>query len=96
MGNSPSGNDHGQTGMPRSPARQSKGDAPPTAQVDSGCLCTYYLFMSGINTRAVDCELKRGSAEILILSLLDARPRHGYDQSKLIHTERRVTAGEHA
>ena len=40
--------------------------------------------MSGINTRALDRELKRGSAELLILSLLDARPRHGYDLSKLI------------
>jgi PadR family transcriptional regulator len=42
--------------------------------------------MTGINTRALDRELKRGSAELLILSLLDARPRHGYDLSKLIHT----------
>ena len=41
--------------------------------------------MAGINTRALDRELKRGSAELLILSLLDARPRHGYDLSKLIH-----------
>ena len=40
--------------------------------------------MSDINTRALDRELKRGSAELLILSLLDARPRHGYDLSKLI------------
>jgi PadR family transcriptional regulator PadR len=42
--------------------------------------------MSGINTRALDREMKRGSAELLILSLLDARPRHGYDLSKLIET----------
>jgi transcriptional regulator len=42
--------------------------------------------MAGINTPALDRELKRGSAELLILSLLDARPRHGYDLSKLIHT----------
>ena len=42
--------------------------------------------MSDINTRALDRELKRGSAELLILSLLDARPRHGYDLSKLIRT----------
>ena len=41
--------------------------------------------MSDINVRALDRELKRGSAELLILSLLDARPRHGYDLSKLIH-----------
>ena len=41
--------------------------------------------MSAINTAALDRELKRGSAELLILSLLDARPRHGYDLRKLIH-----------
>jgi PadR family transcriptional regulator PadR len=41
--------------------------------------------MSAIDTRALDRELKRGSAELLILSLLDARPRHGYDLSMLIH-----------
>ena len=41
--------------------------------------------MAGINTRALDRELKRGSAELLILSLLDARPRHGYELGKLIH-----------
>src|ERR687893_3055123 len=42
--------------------------------------------MTGINTRALDRELKRGAAELLILSLLDARPRHGYELGKLIHT----------
>jgi len=29
-------------------------------------------------------ELKKGSAEFLVLSLLEARPRHGYDIGKLI------------
>ena len=43
--------------------------------------------MTGINTRALDRELKKGSAELLILSLLDTRPRHGYELSKLIHTQ---------
>ncbi|MDQ3172013.1 MAG: PadR family transcriptional regulator [Acidobacteriota bacterium] len=42
--------------------------------------------MTDIDTRALDRELKRGSAELLILSLLDARPRHGYELSKLIQT----------
>ena len=45
--------------------------------------------MPGIDTRALDRELKRGSAELLILSLLDARPRHGYDLSRLIETRSR-------
>ena len=42
--------------------------------------------MRDIDARALDRELKKGSAELLILSLLDARPRHGYDLSKLIET----------
>jgi transcriptional regulator len=42
--------------------------------------------MAGINSRALDRELKRGSAELIILSVLEARPRHGYDLGKLIHT----------
>ena len=42
--------------------------------------------MADIDTRALDRELKRGSAELLILSLLDTRPRHGYELGKLIHT----------
>lgn len=31
-----------------------------------------------------DRELKKGSAELLILSLIERRPRHGYEISKLI------------
>jgi PadR family transcriptional regulator, regulatory protein PadR len=34
----------------------------------------------------LDRELKRGSAELLVLSLVEARPRHGYEISKLIET----------
>ena len=49
------------------------------------CLSTYYLLMTDMDTRALDRELKRGSAELLILSVLKARPRHGYDLGKLIH-----------
>ena len=35
-------------------------------------------------TNMLDRELKKGSAELLILALLESRPRHGYDISKLI------------
>ena len=35
-------------------------------------------------TDMLDRELKKGSAGLLILALLEARPRHGYDISKLI------------
>src|SRR6266496_6803596 len=31
-------------------------------------------------------EMKKGSAELLILSLLEARERHGYELSKLIES----------
>ena len=34
----------------------------------------------------LDRELKKGSAELLILSLLEARARHGYEVSKLIES----------
>src|ERR1039457_868989 len=33
---------------------------------------------------AIDREWKKGSAELLLLSLLEALPRHGYEISKLI------------
>jgi PadR family transcriptional regulator PadR len=32
----------------------------------------------------LDRELKKGSAELLILSLVEARPSHGYEISKMI------------
>jgi len=38
---------------------------------------------------AIDPEWKKGSAELLILSLLDAMPRHGYEISKLIEQRSR-------
>jgi len=36
-----------------------------------------------------DRELKKGSAELLILSLLDDRPRHGYEIGQLIELRSR-------
>ena len=37
-------------------------------------------------------ELKKGSAELLVLSLLEVRPRHGYEIGKLIEqkSEKRI------
>src|ERR1041385_4795908 len=35
-------------------------------------------------SKMLDRELKKGSAELLILSLVEARPRHGYEICKLI------------
>jgi PadR family transcriptional regulator len=40
--------------------------------------------MQYIKARMLDRELKKGSAELLILSLVEDQPRHGYDLSKLI------------
>ena len=40
--------------------------------------------MTDINTRMLERELKKGSAELLILTLVETRPRHGYEISKLI------------
>ena len=34
----------------------------------------------------LDRELKKGSAELLVLSLVEDRPRHGYEISKLIES----------
>jgi PadR family transcriptional regulator PadR len=39
-----------------------------------------------INTRIFDRELKKGSAELLILTLVETRARHGYEICKLIET----------
>ena len=36
------------------------------------------------NERILDRELKKGSAELIILSILESRARHGYEISKLI------------
>jgi PadR family transcriptional regulator, regulatory protein PadR len=40
--------------------------------------------MQHIKSGMLDRELKKGSAELLILSLVEDQPRHGYDLSKLI------------
>ena len=37
-----------------------------------------------MSSSKLDRELKKGSAELLILSLLEGRPRHGYDIGRLI------------
>jgi PadR family transcriptional regulator, regulatory protein PadR len=37
-----------------------------------------------MSIRLTDRELKKGSAELLILSLLEGRPRHGYEIGQLI------------
>ncbi|HEX3743702.1 MAG TPA: PadR family transcriptional regulator [Bryobacteraceae bacterium] len=45
---------------------------------------------------AIDREWKKGSAELLILSLVEAIPRHGYEISKLIEQRSRGALRFHA
>jgi PadR family transcriptional regulator, regulatory protein PadR len=42
--------------------------------------------MTAIDRRMFDRELKKGSAELIILSIVESRPRHGYEISRLIQT----------
>src|SRR5688572_11224857 len=43
------------------------------------------------DNKMLDRELKKGSAELLILSLVEHQPRHGYDISKLIDVRSKGT-----
>jgi len=49
-----------------------------------------------MDAKPSDLEWKKGSAELLILSLLEVRPRNGYDVSKLIEQRSRGTLRFHA
>lgn len=40
--------------------------------------------MTYIGSQILDREMKKGSAELLILSLVEDQPRHGYDIGQLI------------
>src|SRR5918997_5915305 len=42
--------------------------------------------MSMPHAPGLDRELKKGSAELMVLALTDVRPRHGYEIAKLIET----------
>ncbi len=45
--------------------------------------------MQHINSRSLDRELKKGSTELLILSLVAHQPRHGYDIAQRIESRSR-------
>lgn len=45
--------------------------------------------MSYMASTILDRELKKGSAELLILSLVEDRPRHGYELGQLIEVRSR-------
>ena len=46
--------------------------------------------------KGLDRELKKGSAELIILAILQARPRHGYEIGKLIEMRSRGELKFHA
>src|ERR1041384_1914828 len=48
-----------------------------------------YIAMSYMASPILDRELKKGSAELLILSLVEDRPRHGYELGQLIELRSR-------
>lgn len=52
--------------------------------VDLAYVLVQYIAMRDIEPGVIDRELKKGSAELLILSLIEFRQRHGYEISKLI------------
>jgi transcriptional regulator len=43
-----------------------------------------YIAVKHIHDRILDRELKKGSAELVILALIEHRPRHGYEISQII------------
>ena len=43
-----------------------------------------YVAITAIDQRTLDRELKKGSAELIILSIVEHGARHGYEISKLI------------
>src|SRR5258708_6184989 len=45
-----------------------------------------YMLLQYMAKQPLDRELKKGSAELLILSLVETRARHGYEIAKLIET----------
>lgn len=48
-----------------------------------------YIAIAHMASTNLDRELKKGSAELLILSLVEDRPRHGYDIGQLIELRSR-------
>ena len=50
-------------------------------------LALAYVAMADIHDRILSRELKKGSAELVILSIVEARARHGYEISKLIEAQ---------
>ena len=66
-----------------------------TASGGANQTCRARLYYASLHIAEAWCsapELKKGSTEMLILSLLEARPRHGYEIGKLIEARSRRPA----
>ena len=50
-------------------------------------LALAYVSMADIDDRMLARELKKGSAELIVLSSVEVRARHGYEISKLIEAQ---------
>ena len=50
-------------------------------------IATRHNILPAIGATVFSPELKKGSIELLILSLLEAKTRHGYDLGKLIESK---------
>lgn len=53
------------------------------------CSSEAYMALAYMSSPMLDRELKKGSAELLILSLVEDLPRHGYDIGRLIELRSR-------
>src|SRR5688572_12137843 len=53
-------------------------------QISLGAAFKSYMSIAHMASAILDRELKKGSAELLILSLVEDRPRHGYEIGQLI------------
>ena len=72
--------------MEAPPSRRTKTVTPRSSAVYIAIkpVACHYIAMIHIATKLFDREMKKGSAGLLILSLIENRPRHGYEISKLI------------
>lgn len=59
-------------------------DATSRSSLLIGRVWSIYVFITSMSTPPLDRELKKGSAELIILSILETRARHGYEICKLI------------
>ena len=65
------------------PRSRRHGITPRPVLISVFAICIIQIYMSNADTTT----LQKGSLEMILLALLDARPRHGYELAKLIESE---------